>query len=184
MEVVLQKLKDRITDKCKENTYNYNKHPKPGSGKPTGSCMHLEMVEELAVVDIDIKKDLDEEIKEAIRNELLEKLKPFGVIVQTAHGGLHVYCNQGDFYQPVNREYGCYQSEHFDIDLLGHTLIEEGKLNTNIVMLPGSKGRNCHDEKSGQYKFIKGNWNSVITRSIKDVLKDIELNSNFTKMET
>ena len=93
----LQQRIYRHTTDC----YNYLKHDgskvKPGT-KPTGQALLINEVNSLAVVDIDIKKDHD-----IVREDILLKLSEDDVVVQTGSGGLHVYCNQGDFKPASNR---------------------------------------------------------------------------------
>ena len=51
----------------------------------------------VCIVDIDINKSYDNERKENIRSELLEELDIRCVVVKTASGTLHIYCNE-DFF--------------------------------------------------------------------------------------
>lgn len=156
--------------------YNYLKHDgdKNKARKTvTGAALETNKAHNFVAVDVDINKGYDEEQKEIVRDSILEKLKENDIVVKTASGGLHIYCNIDDAFLPNNRKVGYYKSDDFNIDLIGG--VDESK--RSLLVLPGSKYR--ADKKKGTptltYEFIKGNYNSVIERSLTDVLNDLEI---------
>ena len=99
------------------NLTNYNKHDQQKSSRITGKALLNNMVKNLSVIDIDINKELDNDTKENIRNNILSKLSDNDIIVKTAYGGLHIYANTDDFVTTNNRMIKCYKSNEFDIDI-------------------------------------------------------------------
>ena len=118
-------LREIIGQDVIRQTYTYDKHPpkegKKGSGNPTGHCMLLNKIPNLAVIDLDIigleEKDFEKEglhptpkeaqsinnaHKQMIRERILKKL-PDDIIVQTSSGGLHIYCLQDGYFLNSNR---------------------------------------------------------------------------------
>ena len=156
--------------------YNYLKHDggkvKPGS-KATGSALVINEVDGLSVVDIDIIKDHD-----IVREDLLMKLSDDDVVVQTVSGGLHIYCNKGDFKAASNRMIKVYQCDDYDVDIM--CTIDKQK--RSLVVLPGSRVRSTHksngtkpQSQTGTYIFVQGSYESYITRTITDVLRDLDI---------
>ena len=139
--------------------------------KKTGEALCLNQCHNVAVLDIDVKHELDEERKEKIRTELLSKLSECeNPIVQTAHGGLHIYCRLDGFVGErntyTNRFEKVYKSDEFDVDVFVSTF--ENK--RSLIVLPNTEIR---DEKTRnlKYKFIVGDENTEIRDSLNDVLK-------------
>jgi hypothetical protein len=69
-------------------TRNITRHTS-SSGTPSGHAILINEVHDLVVVDIDFKDKGDELV--------LSKLAENDVVVRTCGGGLHIYCNLGDF---------------------------------------------------------------------------------------
>ena len=88
----LKTLKERVGTR-KIDLTNYEKH-NASKGRKTGEALLTNLISNLCIVDIDINKSYDDERKEKIRSELLEELDINDVVVKTASGGLHIYCNQ------------------------------------------------------------------------------------------
>ena len=162
-----QTIEERIgTNKI--NLTNYEKHDGT-KGRKTGEALLSNKIAGLCIVDIDINKSIDDERKERIRSELLEELSINDIVVKTASGGLHVYCNQEYFPLTSNRMIKCFTSENYDVF---------GCHNQNkrsIVVLPGSKVRANHNSSVTKYEFIRGSSNSCITRSVEDVLSSLSI---------
>ena len=156
----MQTLNERI-GKHKIDLTNYEKH-NASTGRKTGEALLTNMISNLCVVDIDINKAYDDERKEKIRSELLEELDINDVVVKTASGGLHIYCNQDWFTLTSNRMIKCYTSEDFDVDIF-------------IVVMPPSKVRANHNSSVSKYTFIRGSFESCITRSINEVLRSLKI---------
>lgn len=168
-------IKERF-DGIQIDCYNYLKHDgdknKKGAFK-SGTALETNQARNFVAVDVDINKEYDDVQREVIRDSILEKLNENDIIVKTASGGLHIYCNIDDAYLPKNRRVGYYKSEDFNIDLIGG--VDEKK--RSLLVLPESKYR--ADKKKGTptltYEFIQGDWDSVIKRSLIDVLNDLEI---------
>ena len=164
-----QSLKERIGNNT-INLTNYNKHDQQSSGRVTGKALLSNKIENLSVIDIDINKSLEEETKEKIKINILSNLSENDIIVKTASGGLHIYCNTDEFYATNNRMIKCYKSNEFDIDIF--SCYDSYK--RSLVVFPPSKVRAADHKGPIQiYKFIRGDENTVISRSVNDVLKDL-----------
>ena len=168
----METFKERI-DKNYVVLYNYQKHDKKSSGRNTisGKALLNNKIENLSVIDIDINKELKEETKDKIRNNILNKLSDNDIIVKTASGGLHIYANTDDFIANNNRMVKCYKSNEFDIDIFSS--VDQTK--RSLVVMPGSKVRRDHKSPISSYEFIRGGYNSIISRSVNDILKDLDI---------
>ena len=164
-----QTLQERIGT-SKINLTNYEKHDGT-KGRKTGEALLSNKIPGLCIVDIDINKSLDDERKERIRSELLEELSIDDVVVKTASGGLHVYCNEEYFTLTSNRMIKCFTSENFDVDIFGC----HDQTKRSIVVLPGSRVRTNHNSSVTKYEFVRGSLDSCITRSVKDVLSSLSI---------
>lgn len=71
----------------------------------------------LSIIDIDINKTFDDEHKNNICEEILNKLSSDDIIVKTASGGLHIYANTNESVINQNRCIKCYKCNDFDIDI-------------------------------------------------------------------
>ena len=169
MKTEALKLKDRIGDNVVE-LRNYLKND-GGVGRVTGKALLLNKISNLCVIDFDINKSYNDELKESIRKQLISQLSDEDVVVRTGSGGLHVYCNTEFFTVRSNRMIKCYSCSDFDIDLM--TSIDETK--RSLIVLPESRVRKNAREPITKYEFIRGGWNSTITRSISDVLNDLDI---------
>jgi hypothetical protein len=126
-----QRINDHIID-----LYNYQKSDKDAYIRMiTGKAVKGNEVEQLVVIDIDIRKDLSDPEREFVRNSLLSKLSENDIIVKFCGGGLHIYTNQEDFPLQKNRLIKCYSSPQFDIDVFGSV----DKNSRSLIVLPGSK---------------------------------------------
>jgi hypothetical protein len=128
-------------------------------------------VSNLTVIDIDVKKDLEEEEREKIRNSVLSKLSEADVVVKTGGGGLHIYCDLNDFPILNNRLIKCFVTPGFEVDLL--TSIDPSS--RSLVVLPGLKVKPNNHEKITIYEFVQGSFDSVITRSLDDLFHDLDM---------
>lgn len=95
MKTEALKLKDRIGDNVVE-LRNYLKND-DGVGRVTGKALLLNKISNLCVIDFDINKSYNDELKESIRKQLISQLSDEDVVVRTGSGGLHVYCNTESF---------------------------------------------------------------------------------------
>ena len=74
--------------------YNNEKHDEKRTHdgeKATGRAMLINLIQNLSIVDIDINKELNEEERAKIRDELIKRVQDIAdVIVQTTSGGIHI----------------------------------------------------------------------------------------------
>ncbi|KAA6361798.1 MAG: hypothetical protein EZS28_042675, partial [Streblomastix strix] len=86
----------------------------------TGLAVNISKCPFLAIVDIDINKKLENSERIAIREEILKKIKESKLnvgLVQTAHGGLHIYCNTGCIYLDNNSMVAAISNEKYAVDI-------------------------------------------------------------------
>ena len=169
MQTETLSLSDRINGNTIELN-NYLKHD-GGNGRKTGTALLLNKVKNLCVIDVDINKTYNDELKEKVRNMLLNKLSNTDVIVKTASGGLHIYCNTDFFTVSSNRMIKCYSCSDFDIDLM--TSVEPNK--RSLIVLPNSRVRQNATTPIKRYDFVRGSYETCITRSVNDVLRDLDI---------
>ncbi|KAH7831344.1 putative Poxvirus D5 protein [Monocercomonoides exilis] len=83
-----ERMKDHLV-----NLFDYKKYSDKKQGqRHTGTAVDIRKCEDFCVVDVDINKSLQTEQTKTIRNSILEKLPRNVGLAQTAHGGLHIYC--------------------------------------------------------------------------------------------
>ena len=170
IETSTQTLNERINGNTVD-LRNYLKHDGGSGSAKTGSALLLNKISNLSVIDFDINKDYDEEQKARVRNGILSRLSHEDLIVKTGSGGLHVYVNQDLFFASSNRMIKCYSCNDFDVDLM--CSVDEDK--RSLVVLPGSKVRKNARSQIYKYEFVQGGFDSVITRSLNDVLNDLDI---------
>lgn len=170
IKLSLTSLKDRMKDKTID-LKSYLKHDGGNGRTTTGKALLMNKIKNLSVIDIDINKSFDEESKDRVRKNIIAKLNHHDVIVKTASGGLHIYCNTDDFFVQSNRMIKCYSCNEFDIDLMSS--FDENK--RSLIVLPGSKVRKSGRDAIKQYTFVQGSFDSRIIRSLADVLNDIDV---------
>ena len=101
----------------------------------------------------------------------MEELDINDVVVKTASGGLHIYCNEDFFSLTSNRMVKCYASNDFDVDIF--SCHDPTKM--SIAVIPPSRVRANHNSSVSNYSFIRGSFDSCITRSINDILKSLKI---------
>ena len=163
-------LNERIKDKT-VNLYNYLKHDGGYSKTVTGKALLNNKCINLSIVDVDINKELEQEEKDKIRINILSKLSDKDFIVQTASGGLHIYCNTNDYYVESNRMIKCFTSNDYDIDIFSSFDVDS----RSLVVLPNSKVRKNAKAPICTYKILQGSLDSKITRSLEEVLDDLNV---------
>ena len=65
----------------------------------------------------------------------------------------------------------CYTSEDFDVDIFGRY----DPTKRSIVVIPPSRVRANHSSSVSKYTFIRGSFDSCITRSVNDVLSSLKI---------
>ena len=180
-----QDLKSRVQGNL-FNTYDKNKFAKvkdydeaariynEDDINSTGRGLNTEKVENLAIIDIDIKGTDEDKVKET-QEEYLKYLDEKDIIVGSASHGLHVYCNIDDFKLYKNRYTKIYSDEKIDVDLFA--AVDPSK--HSHIMYPGTELKPCiatnHFGEDGKYKFIKNDDTHEVSRSVEDVLKDLDI---------
>lgn len=164
-----------LEDVIEGHTFDLNDYKKYDDEKPprragTGKAVRINECRNLCIIDIDIKKSLDDDVKESIRSELIGKLSDRDVIVKTGSGGLHIYSLLNGFKMSSNAIIKAYECDKFDVDVFGS--IDDKHRH---VVLPGSKIRFKQGEGNvyGMYTFIRGGMKSLILRSADDVINDL-----------
>ena len=160
-----ERINNNTVDLC-----NYLKYD-GGKGRKTGKALLLNKIKNLSVIDIDINKEYDDEMKQNVRDHVISLLSIDDVIVLTGSGGLHIYCNSDLFPFTSNRMIKCYTSSDFDVDLMAS--IEENK--RSLVVLPESRTRQNATMPIKTYSFVRGSYDSIIKRSVNDVLTDLNV---------
>ena len=143
-------LSERIGDNTVD-LHNYLKYA-GGKGRKTGRALVSNKVQFLSVVDIDINKEYNEEQREKVRADVIDRLAHNDVIVKTGSGGLHVYCNTELFPATSNRMVKCYTCDDFDIDIFSS--VEPNK--QSLVVLPETKVRKNATQPITTYEFVQG----------------------------
>ena len=163
----MKTLKERIGN----NTIELNNYLKyaGGKGRKTGNALLLNKISYLSVIDIDINKNYNDEQRAKVYNDVINSLSDDDIIVKTASGGIHIYCNTDLFPASSNRMVKCFTSDDYDVDIF--STVDKNK--QSLVVLPGSRVRKNAKEPICKYEFIQGDLDSVITRSIDDVIKDL-----------
>ncbi|KAI5540832.1 hypothetical protein TVAGG3_0043110 [Trichomonas vaginalis G3] len=162
-------LNERIGEN-KIDLHNYLKHD-GGRGRKTGMALLVNKISNLTIIDVDINKSYNDELKETVRKDILSKLSDKDVIVKTASGGLHIYCNTNFFYAVSNRMIKCYSCNDYDIDIM--TSIDDSK--RSLVVMADSRVRKNATEPINTYSFIRGSYDSTITRTVNDILNDLNI---------
>ncbi|KAI5514037.1 Prim-pol domain family, partial [Trichomonas vaginalis G3] len=152
-------LNERIGEN-KIDLHNYLKHD-GGRGRKTGTALLVNKISNLTIIDVDINKSYNDELKETVRKDILSKLSDKDVIVKTASGGLHIYCNTNFFYAVSNRMIKCYSCNDYDIDIM--TSIDDSK--RSLVVMADSRVRKNASEPINTYSFIRGSYDSTLTRT-------------------
>ena len=158
---------------CRNNTidtYNYLKHDaarNSSTARRTGRALLFNKCDNVIVIDVDIKHNLSDEVKENVRAHFLQALESFQNIVVdvSANGGLHIFTKRDD-YETTNRNVKWYQSEQYDIDLFNS---DYNKDKRSLIVIPPSKVM-TDSRKVKQYAFIKGNEQTPIADTTNDVI--------------
>ena len=173
-KLIRYSLKQRINDHVCDlfNNEKFVRKTKPNKEKPTGQLLKINQIPNLAVIDIDISKDLKEDERDKVRNNIIECLeiddttKNDWFIVKTTSGGLHIYVNIDGFKLGYNRNIKCYESDEFDVDIFG--CVDYKKV-ANVCRY-GTKAMNKYNEVC-EYEIIYGNDENRIIKSVVDVLE-------------
>ena len=164
-----QRINDHVCDLF--NNEKFIRKNKKQNEEKTGQLLKINEIPNLAVIDIDINKELKDEERDEVRNNIIECLeidertKNDWFIVKTTSGGLHIYANIDGFKLGYNRNIKCYESDEFDVDIFG--CVDYKKV-ANVCRY-GTKAMNKHNEV-GEYEVIYGNDENRVIKSVSDVL--------------
>ncbi|KAA6389574.1 MAG: hypothetical protein EZS28_014900 [Streblomastix strix] len=171
-ETVSKTIMERVKN-AMINTVNYTKiGQKEGEKKyVTGKLIDLTLVEDgdLCVIDFDINKKLSIEETDKIRQNIIDDMLSANLgLENTAHGGLHAYCNRDGYILPSNRLYGTWRNG-------------KKELVQNRVVGPNSLFRETKNNKREIHKYEAVNdWaNMAHLASLREILDswnvDIEI---------
>lgn len=156
--------------------YLFNKFDQNHTHPPqTGNILHINTSpKKLVVIDIDYKL-LPENTKNTLRTQILSELDKINeekVIVQTAHGGLHIYATFKDLIlKNQNRFVAVSKNECYAIDMFFSLPVAQ---KSNVVF-PPSFVRDNEFSQVLSYSFLRGDHNSV---SVPDVNTIVDHLSN------
>ncbi|KAA6338476.1 MAG: hypothetical protein EZS28_052695, partial [Streblomastix strix] len=145
-----------------------------------------------SVVDIDVDKKLDESNRKVIRDDILQQLNSIKSLkvglVQTAHGGIHIYCDmrknklrqnsmsgiiKSQESNPLNKRYGV------DVFACVTPYNEEIQAKTlRWVVLPESRVKDKDSDIELQYIDLNHMWNISKLSDISKVFKALNFDMN------
>lgn len=167
-----QRINDHVCDLF--NNEKFIRKNKKQNEEKTGQLLKINEIPNLAVIDIDINKSLNDEERDEVRDNIIECLeideptKNNWFIVKTTSGGLHIYANIDGFNLGYNRNIKCYESDEFDVDIFG--CVDYKKV-ANVCRY-GTKAMNKYNEV-GEYEVIYGSDENRIVKSVNDVLDSL-----------
>ncbi len=166
-------LGERI-DGATEETFEFKKfRSNAHTGDPTGMVLKTNRVNGLTVIDIDMDKSQMKPLIDAIRNAILMILPTDSIVVKSASGGLHIYCNTGDYKATSNRNCdACEQTPYGNIikgiDLIGSVDV----FSQSGLMFAGSRVKTTESgDNELLYEFVRGGLDDVIKYDVLDILK-------------
>ncbi|KAH7815841.1 uncharacterized protein MONOS_16620 [Monocercomonoides exilis] len=146
-----ERMKDHLV-----NLFDFKKYSDKKQGqRHTGTAVDIRKCENLCAVDVDINKSLQAEQTKTIRNSILDKLPRNVGLVQTAHGGLHIYCELCCYPLKCSSQTKVFTSPENDIDIFAG--IGDGK--QRLVIRADSSYREMKDGKRIITKYITLNNN-------------------------
>ena len=151
-----QTLKQRIGDNVVD-LINYSKHNTGSGNRITGKALLIDKIPNLSVIEVILPN--------ASINDLLAKLSKDDVIV-TTDSGLHIYA-----------DIGAYNGKR-TIKCNGFEVHIRSAPDDSLVTMAGSKVRKNHRTQITTYSFIRGSYDSILTRTIRDVLNDLSILEN------
>ena len=141
--------------------YQYKKYNDGKTTGPiTGRALKNNLVPGLVILDFDNKTT------NSLWEKYKDKFNDFDIVVSTASGGLHVYCEQGSLKCKSNRMVKWYSGDDFDIDIMSS--VEPDK--QSLVVLPGSKVRKNHKDKVKKYEVVCGDFEGLVMSKADEVL--------------
>ena len=164
------------------NARNYTKNANTQKGKITGYGLKVSHIENLAVVDVDIKgKDkMAKEEKQKVSDKLFEKIRKFNFshVVRTASGGAHIYCNV-DYFDLKGKEritqiLKAFPDSEYDFDIFANVRTLEKHMEA-FVLLFESKIKYKGSDEIFKYELAIGDPNKPVEPSLEYVLECFEI---------
>jgi hypothetical protein len=153
-------------------TCDYQKHSSHHPIRQTGTAVKMNEVPFFVIVDIDINKKLNADARAAEADRILASLSGCGArLVRSGHGGIHIYCNQGETPLADNRDIKCIQTERFAVDLFG--CVDSSK--ESIVLLPESEIRDGETSPILTYRIIEDPPGGILQVDVATVLKILDV---------
>ncbi|KAA6310477.1 MAG: hypothetical protein EZS28_056306, partial [Streblomastix strix] len=146
----------------------------------------------LAVVDIDVDKKLDESNRKIIRDDILQQLNSIKSLkvglVQTAHGGIHIYCDMGKNKLRQNSMSGIIKSQEsntlnkrYGVDVFACVTPYNEEIQAKTlrwVVLPESRVKDKDSDIELQYTDLNHMWNIPKLSDISKVFKALNFDMN------
>ncbi|KAA6372924.1 MAG: hypothetical protein EZS28_031550 [Streblomastix strix] len=140
---------------------------------------------EKTVVDIDVDKKLDESNRKVIRDDILQQLNSIKSLkvglVQTAHGGIHIYCDIRKNKLRQNSMYGIIKSIEFNplnkrygVDVFACVTPYNEELQVKAlrwIVLPESRIKDKDSDIELQYSDLNHMWNISKLSDVQKVFK-------------
>jgi hypothetical protein len=112
--------------------------------------LNISKVPDLCIIDFDFNKEITENEKSYIRNNIISKLDINKVgLIQTCHDEIHIYCDLGTLKFSSNRNIKIISTDDYDIDIF--CAMND---NENWIVLPESKVQDKSHGKTLKYKNI------------------------------
>ncbi|KAA6378721.1 MAG: hypothetical protein EZS28_025753, partial [Streblomastix strix] len=173
--------------------YNYQKFNKGYVQEiETGKAIDISKCPYLAVVDIDVDKKLDESNRKIIRDDILQQLNSIKSLkvglVQTAHGGIQIYCDMGKNKLRQNSMSGIIKSQEsnplnkrYGVDVFACVTPYNEEIQAKTlrwVVLPESRVKDKDSDIELQYTDLNHMWNIPKLSDISKVFNALNFDMN------
>ena len=166
---------------CASNEKHHNPKFRYNESNTTGHVVQISKIPYIAVIDIDIKnKSCSVNDFIACFDDEENEVSPF--ITKTASGGLHIWCNVGDYASVIetNKFIKCIVTDDYDIDVF---ICVKPVKSFYGVMKWNSVAKN-HFGEIGTYELVRGDEEEPLHYSLSECLEKIgekERFDNFIK---
>ncbi len=169
-------FKERV-EGALEATYEHKKFVnKTHKGPITGHVLRINRVPGLAVVDIDVDKTQPRIVIDAIMNAVLKDLPDDIHVIRSANGGLHIYCNIGDYHQKINANVDACEPTPYGAIIKGVDIIGCFKPNSSAGIMFADSSVKATNGEIRKYELIKGDMNGPVLYYLEDVLFALQFN--------
>ena len=121
----------------------------------TGKALLLSEIPNLSIIEVTCEN-------ESVKNDILTKLSEDDVVVKT-NSGLHIYANSDMFNTKTN-----FKNDNYSVHIMDSS-------DSSLVVMAGSRVRKNHKSQIYKYTFIRGSYDSILNRSVEDILKDLNI---------